>query len=176
MRAGAILAIAAAQAAVILPATARADDYFGRTATEKMTFRIDKERTSGEWIFIASLGGGAVAASGVGLLFTLDSRRKSNRISAIGRHTGQVYTSEVESTRRAALRSRTVAIVGFSVGGALLAGATVAFIATDPGSEVIDLEEYQRRFDQGQGQGQGAFVPVVDPQPGGAVLGASWAF
>jgi hypothetical protein len=172
MRAGAILAVVVFQVAVAWPSTARADDYFGRTASETVTFRIDKERTSTEWIIIASLGGGAVLASGVGLLFTLDSRRKSDQISAIGRHTGQIYTPEIESTRRSALRSRTVAIVGFSVGGALLAATAVAFIATDPGSEEIDVDEYQRRFEEGRG----AVVPIVDPQPGGAVLGASWAF
>jgi hypothetical protein len=165
--------ILAALLAVAAPTAARAQtDYFGGDAPpEDITFRTDKSRTTRQRILIAGLFGGAAVMGGVGLGFHLDSRSKSDQVSAVGDHTGRIYTPEVDDTRRAALRSRTLAIVGYGAGGALLVAGVIAYFVTEPGTRVVTVGKHK------QDQPPPPPVPVsVAPLPGGAMAAAAWSF
>jgi len=144
-------------------------DYFGEDAPEdQITFRKYKERTNKQRLFVGALLGGAVLFGGVGVYFNLDARSKSDEVSVVGSHTGQIYTQELEDTRSGALSSRNFAIASYSVGGLFLIGAAVAFYMTDPGSEVLTV---------GNEKPPEPAVPVtVAPIPGGAVVGGTWRF
>jgi hypothetical protein len=149
-------------------APAGAQDYFSG-AGEPLRFEVDRPRERSDKILMASLFGGSVLLGGVGLLFHLDSQRKSSEVSAVaGRHTGRIYTEELDDTRRAALRSRTFAIVGYSMSGALLLSTFVVYLVTDPGRETITVGD------------QLAPTPaarlMVEPVPGGALVGGQWTF
>lgn len=150
------LALAVALA-VAAPAIARGQ------AADSMSFEVDKERTTRQRVLIGSLLGGALAASGIGLLFHVDSRDKSDQVSASGPHTGRIYTRSVDDTRRAALRSRNVAIGAYGVAGGLVIASLVVFLVTDPGTETIVLGER---------------LPAigVEPVAGGALVAGGWTF
>jgi hypothetical protein len=130
-----------------------------------MSFEVDLERNTRQRVLIASLAGGALALGGVGLLFHLDSRDKSDAISASGSHTGLIYSREVDDVRRSALRSRKLAIVSYGLGIGMLAGTLVAFVMTDPGRETIVVG------------GEPATPELsLEVAEGGAVVGRSWSF
>lgn len=143
----------AALAATPAPALAQASD--------DISFKVDKERTGSNKIVLASLGGAAAVFTGVGVLFTLDSKSKSEEVNSGGLHTGLVWTAEREDTRESAIRSRNVAIVNYSIGGALTLATIIYYIATDPGEEVVI---YNSR------------APTITPVAGGAVFGARWSW
>lgn len=137
---GRILLVAAALVTAALPATAQAEDYFGGDGPPPMTFRTEKSRTRNQRLLLAGLFGGAVVTGGAGVLFHLDSRSKSDQISALPPdHTGRIYTDEVDDTRRGALRSRTLAAVGYGAGAAFLIAGVVAWYLTEPGTEVVTV-------------------------------------
>lgn len=155
-----------------VPREACADtDYFGEDApTQDITFRTDLPRTRNQRIVIASLFGGAALFGAVGLAFHLDSRSKSDEISALGDHTRVIWDDSHENTRTAARRSRTLAIAGYSAGGVLLVAGTIALYLTEPGTKVITVGE----------EAETAPAPIVPvslvPVPGGAVVGRTWSF
>jgi hypothetical protein len=171
---GRILLLAAVVVAVAAaPTRAHAQDYFGGdTPPEEITFRTDKPRSRGQRILLASLFGGAALAGGIGLVFHLDSRSKSNQVSAVGDHTGRVYDEEVDATRRGALRSRTAAIVGYGVGGAALIAGVIAWFVTEPGTEVVTAGK-----DKDTKPPPPTAPPVsLAPLPGGVLASAGWTF
>jgi hypothetical protein len=147
-------------------------DYFGQDAPpepEQISFRVDQPRTTRQRLLIGALLVGAAAAGGVGLLYHLDSRDKSNQVEAVGQHTGRVYSAEVDELRRGALASRDRAILGYAAGGLLLGGAGVAFYLTDPGDRRVTVG--------GDRPPPAPVVPVsVRFTPGGAVVRARWRF
>lgn len=157
-----LLALAGVLAA---PGGARADDYFGGEDDGRVVYRIDKDRSKNERLVIAGLAGGAVLFGGIGLLFHLDSRSASNEVSAVGDHTGRAYTAELEDTRSDALRSRNLAIVSYSIGGALVVSSVVALLLTEPGAELVTVGT----------EAQPAPLSIT-PLPGGAAVGGTWSF
>jgi hypothetical protein len=163
----------AALAVAAAPSVAHAQDYFGGDAPpEEITYRTDKPRTRNQRILLAGLFGGAALFGGAGLAFNLDSRSKSNQVSAVGDHTGRVYTDDVDDTRRGALRSRTLAIVGYSAGGACLIAGVIAFFVTEPSTEVVTVGK-----DKNKPPTPTPTVPMsVTPLPGGGMVGAAWSF
>lgn len=174
MRLSLLAALAAAALCFAGATEAHADDYFHETEPDNVLFRIDKTRSGTEKVVIGSLLGGAALFGGFGVLFTLDSKSNADAVSASGTFTGEVYTPKLDSKRRHALRSRKLAIAGYAIGGAFLAASAVAYIVTDPGTEVLDMNEYQRREDQKRSEpaGEAALVPVR----GGALVENTWAF
>lgn len=137
---GRILLVVAALATAVSPATARAEDYFGGDGPPAMTFRTQKARTRNQRLLLAGLFGGGVVAGGAGVLFHLDSRSKSDQISALPPdHTGRIYTDDVDDTRRGALRSRTLAAVGYGAGVAFLVAGVIAWSLTEPPTEVVTV-------------------------------------
>src|SRR5690606_24797840 len=108
---------------------------------EPMTFEIARERSKRVKITLAALAGSALVVAGIGALFHLDSRDKSDEVSTSGPHTGRLYTAAVDDTRRAALRSRNLTRVSYGLAGGLLVSVLVVYIATDPGTETIVIDE-----------------------------------
>ncbi len=134
-------------AAFLAPAApAAAGDYFGQDAApaHQITYRVDRPRTTRQRILLGALFGGAALAGGVGLAFHLDSRSKANDVSETGGLSGRTYDAAVDATRRGALRSRTRAIIGYSVGGALAAAGIVALVLTDPGTREVTVGKKQQ--------------------------------
>jgi hypothetical protein len=143
---------------------AHADDYFG-SDDGRVVYRLDKSRTKQQRLVIAGLAGGAVVFGGIGLLFHLDSRSASDRITEVGEHSGRTYTPEIDDQRSDALRSRNLAIAGYTIGGALVIASVVALLITEPGAELVTVGNEQ----------QPSPVSIV-PLPGGAVVGGTWSF
>jgi len=152
-------------------ASANADqpDYFGKKSVpQKVSFRQAKPRTRRQHIIIASLFGGALAFGGIGLYFHLDSRDASNTLSIAGGEPIRTYDRAADSLRDRAFRSRTLAIVGYSIGGAFIAATIAAMSMTQPGDEIISIDDEPAPKNT---------VPVsVVPVRGGAVVGKAWSF
>jgi hypothetical protein len=152
--------------ALALAITLAAPAIVGAQGDDSMSFEVDKERTARQRVLIGSLLGGALVVGGIGLLFHLDSRDKSDEVSASGPHTGRVYTREVDDTRRAALRSRAVTVAAYGAGAGLVIASLVVFLVTDPGTETIVLGD------------RAAARPSIglEPVAGGALVAGGWSF
>lgn len=165
-----IAALSAALVTLAWAGPARGEEtYFQKGGSDILTFTVDRERNSRQKVLIASLFGGALVFGGVGVVLHIDSKHKADEVSTdAGRHTGRIYTEELEDTRRAAVRSRNLAIASYAVGGGFLVGTLIAYLLTDPGEEIIHVgtEPYRP---------PGARL-LVEPTEGGALLGGAWRF
>jgi len=141
--------------ALLAPRAARAD--------KDIVIEVPGERTMDNKLLLGGLAGAGFLVGAVGAYFHLDSRSAANDVSS-AKYTGHAWTSEDEALVDRADRSKTRAIVGYSVGGALLIGAVVAFIVTEPRSETTVIHPH----------GRGS--PTLAPTSGGAVLGGMWTF
>lgn len=113
----------------------------------------------------AALGGmfaASLLVGGFGVYWHLDSRSASDDVSA-SKFTGKAWTSDDIALADQADRSKTRATIAYGIGGALLIGAAIAFIVTDPPSETVVITPTRG-------------TPTVAPTPGGAVLGGMWSF
>jgi hypothetical protein len=148
-------------------------DYFG-AAAEPMTFQVDRPRSKEAKILMASLFGGAVVFAGAGLLFHLHARGQADEVSTrTDRHTGKVYTEELDATRRDAVRAGRLAAGGYAIGGGFLIATFVAYLITDPGTETIrvgEAEETPAPAPSGRPHVQ------LEAAEGGGLVGAWWSF
>lgn len=154
---------------------AAADDYFGADAPdEDIQFRMDKPRTKGAKVWLASLFGGAAVFGGIGLGFHLRSESKADSVSAVADHTRRVYDRSVDNDRKAAVRAGRVAIASYSVAGALAIAGVVTLYLTEPGTQIVTVGQEKQQ------QQPPPSVPVsrvwVAPVDGGALAGAGWSF
>lgn len=106
--------------------------------------------------------GASLLVGALGVYWHLDSRSAADSVSA-SKFTGKAWTSEDMTIADQADRSRTRATIAYGIGGALLVGAVIAFIATDPPSETVVITPSRA-------------TPTVAPVQGGAVLGGMWSF
>jgi hypothetical protein len=120
------------------------------------------ERTTNNKLVLGGIAGAGVIAGALGLYFHLDSRSASNDVSADAK-TGRAWTQEDVDLADRASSSRTRAAVGYSIGGALLIGAAIALIVTEPKSETTVIRARSTQ-------------PTISPTPGGAVVGGMWSF
>lgn len=111
--------------------------------------------------FIGGMAGLGIALAGFGLFYHLDSRQTANSISAQG-PTGQPWTAADQGQEDYSHQLRSRAIAFYSVGGAVLVGAVLAWIFTEPQEEQIVIRP--------------RVTPTIAPTPGGAVLGGTWSF
>lgn len=144
-------------------------DYFGnKQVSQKVSFRQAKPRTHKQHMILAGLFGGALAFGGVGLYFHLDSRDATDKLQIATLEPTLTYDRTVDSTRDRAFRSRTVAIVGYSIAGAFLAATVVALAMTQPGDEIVTVDDAAEPK---------TVVPVsIAPTRGGAMVGKAWSF
>lgn len=136
----------------------------GAHAEDDIVIVTPGERTLENKLLVGGLVAGAALVSGLGLYFHLDGKSASDQVSTdvFG---GEEWTADDARLFDQAERSRTRAIVAYSAGGALLIGAVVALIVTEPPSETTVLRPRAVRV-----------VPTVAPAAGGAVLGGMWSF
>jgi hypothetical protein len=133
-----------------------------RTRRRDIVVEIPGERSLPTKLAVGGIAAGGVLAGVVGLYFHLDSRSAVDNVDA-GRFVGKPWTQDqVDQVDRAA-RSRTRAAIGYGVGGALVIGAVIAFIVTDPKSETSVIHTTRA-------------TPIVSPVPDGAVVGGAWRF
>lgn len=129
-----------------------------------IVIEIPGERSMENKLLLGGLAGAGFLAGVVGAYFHLDSRSASNDVSS-DKFTGHAWTAEDQELVDRADRSRSRAIVGYSIGGALLIGAVVTYIVTEPASERAVIHPH----------GRGSTALVV-PTEGGAVVGGMWRF
>ena len=121
---------------------------------------VPGERSRNNKLFVGGLLAAGVIASGLGVYWHLDSRDASDAVAS-DEFTGEAWTDDKVALVDRAERSRTRAIVAYSIGGAFLIGTLVAYIITDPKSETAIIQT-------------GAIVaPTTD---GGAMVSKAWSF
>ncbi len=131
-------------------------------AAKDIVIETPGERTSQQKALVGGLAGAGVLLGALGVYFHLDSRDASDEVTADG-FTGRSWTPDKQDAVDRAERSRTLAAVGYGVGGALLIGAVISLIVTEPKSEITVIRPR-------------AAVPTVSPTQGGAVFGGTWSF
>jgi hypothetical protein len=141
--------------ALVAPRIARAD--------KDIVIEIPGERTMEQKLFVGGLAGAGLLVGAIGAYFHLDSREAANDVGS-DTYTGHAWTAEDRALVDQADRSRTRAIVGYSIGGGLLIGAIVAYILTDPPSETAVIHPH----------GRGS--AMVTPTEGGAMAVGTWSF
>jgi hypothetical protein len=115
------------------------------------------ERTTKNIAILASVAGAGVLLGGIGVYYNLDSRSAANDVSA-HRSLSVPWTSDRQATYDRAHDSGVKAGIFYGVGGALLVGAAVALIVTQPKDETTVIH------------------PHIEGGPGGATLGGTWSF
>jgi hypothetical protein len=150
------LAFAICAAAVALaPRHVRADG--------DIVIDVPGERTFENKLLVGGLAGGGLIAGALGVYFHLDSRSAASDVTS-DHFTGHAWTAADADSVARADSSKTRAIVAYSLGGALLLGAAVALIVTEPKSTTAVIHPH----------GRGS--PTVAPTEGGAVVGGLWSF
>ena len=132
-------------------------------ADQDIVIEIPGERSTENKILLGSLGGAGLLLGVLGAYWHLDSRSASNDVSADS-FTGHAWTAEDQETLDRADRSRGRAIIAYSAGGALLVGAAIVYILTEPKSETAVIRPH----------GRGS--PSVTATDGGAIIGGTWSF
>ncbi len=117
-------------------------------------------RTRRAKILSGGLLAAGVIAGSVGLVYTLDSRTQANKVSA-QLFTGKTWSDELQRAVDNTDRSRTRAIIAYSIGGAFVAGAIAAYIATEPKAERHVIRPHHAG---------------LTPVRGGAVATSEWSF
>jgi len=115
------------------------------------------ERSAKNIAILASVAGAAALIGGLGVYYNLDSKSASDEVSA-HRPLSVPWTTDRQATYDRAHDSAVKAEIFYGVGGALLIGAVVGLIVTQPKTETTVIH------------------PHVAVGPGGAVLGGSWSF
>ncbi len=141
--------------ALVAPRIARAD--------KDIVIEIPGERTTEQKLLVGGLAGAGVIIGAIGAYFHNDSRSASDDVGS-DRFTGHAWTSEDQDLVDRADRSKSRAIIGYSIGGALLIGAVVAYIVTDPPSETATIHPH--------GRGSAGLAPT----DGGAMAFGAWSF
>jgi hypothetical protein len=116
------------------------------------------ERSRNNKLMIGGTFGAAVIVGAIGGYFHLDSRDASNQVSS-SIPTGKPWTPARAELVDRAESSRSAAIVAYSVGGAIVVGAIVAYIMTEPKSETSVIR-----------------TTAIAPTDGGAVVTTGWSF
>ncbi len=158
------VAVALALGAGVPRGEAAADDVAPapRRRPRELVIEIPGERSRANAIALAAVAGAGVLAGAAGLYFHLDARSVGEGVEA-DRFTGRVWTQAQADLVARAERSSAVAAVCYGAGGALVLGAAIAYIVTEPRSETSVIRTTHA-------------IPAVAPVPGGAVLGGAWRF
>ena len=129
--------------------------------TREIKVEVPGERTQNNKLVIGGVAAAGLIASAVGLYSHLDSRDAANAVNA-DYFTGTAWNDDKVDLVDRAERSKTRAIVMYSVGGALIVGAIAAWIFTDPKSETQIIRT-----------GGVAVTPTDD---GGGMVSRMWSF
>jgi len=119
------------------------------------------DRSTDNIEFVVGLTGVGLVLTGLGVFYNFDSRSASNAVNAV-MPTGQPWTTGDQIDYDDAHRYAHDAAIFYSLGGAVLIGALVTWIATAPDDHTVVIRPHA--------------APTIAPTPGGAVLGGSWRF
>lgn len=133
-----------------------------RPKPREIEIEIPGERSTANIVTLAAIAGAGAIVGGIGVYFNLDARSAQQDVEA-NKFTAKPWTEVQVALVERADRSSTRAGIAYGVGGALLIGATVAFIITAPKSETSVIRTTSA-------------TPTIAPAPGGAVLGGAWRF
>jgi hypothetical protein len=95
---------------------------------------VPGERSRDNKLLVGGLAAGGLLVSALGVYWHLDARDASSAVES-AEFTGKAWTAEQVGLVDRADRSRTRAIVAYSLGGAILIGTIVTYIITAPKSE-----------------------------------------
>ena len=126
---------------------------------QDIVITTEGERTTTNIAVLASVAGLGTVLGGLGLYFHLDGRSAANNVSATN-PTSKPWTAADQSDFDRAHSSRTDAVILYSLGGAMLIGAVVALIVTEPKEQTSVIHPHT----------------TLSPTPGGAMLGRMWQF
>jgi hypothetical protein len=141
-----------------------AQDYVPPPAAKPYTVEIPGERSRSNVLKLAGVAGAGVLFGALGVYYNLDSRDASNRVSADS-FTAKPWTPAQQADIDRAHDSKIKAGVFYGVGGALIIGAAIAFIITEPKSQIVEIRPHAPKA-----------TPTVAPTSGGAILGEMWTF
>lgn len=124
---------------------------------------VPGDRDARNIALVAGIAGAGAVFSAIGVYYHLDSKSAADEVST--KHpTNLPWTADDQAAVDRAHGSGIKAGVFYGIGGAVLIGAIVTYIVTEPKSETTVIHPHY------------AAVPVVAPAPGGAVLGGAWSF
>jgi hypothetical protein len=128
---------------------------------------VEGERSRNNRIAIWSVAGAGFLIGAVGLYYNLDARSSANAVTA--QDMGHVaWTPTLQAEYDNAHSSSVKAGVFYGIGGAVIIGAIVGAIVTQPHSETTVIHPH--------GAGGTAAIPTVSPTAGGALVGGAWSF
>jgi len=121
------------------------------------------ERSQNNIITLWSVAGAGALIGAIGLYYNLDARSASNDVNAVSQ-AHLPWTPQLQAKFDQAHDSSTKAAVFYSIGGAVVVGAIVGAILTQPKDETTVIHPH------------GTGTALVAPTPGGAVVGGAWSF
>jgi len=154
-----VAATTAAHAQPSEPADPADTPIFKPSVGHDIVVETQEDRSTANIAAIAGVAGAGALLGGLGVYFHLDSRTQSDKVSA-GKPTSRPWSPADQAAGDQAASDRTKAAVFYGVGGALLIGAVVAMIVTDPGSTKTVIHPHT----------------AIAPTPGGAIAMRSWSF
>jgi hypothetical protein len=139
--------------------------YFAPPKGHEYTIKSYPDRSRANVMGLSLTAGAGAVVGAVGVYFHLDSRDKSDALSA-HKLTGLPWTPERQAQYDAAHRSAVTAGVLYGIGGALVLGAAIAFMVTEPKMETITITPHTNPKP----------TALIAPTPGGALVGGMWSF
>lgn len=121
------------------------------------------ERSQNNLILLWSVSGAGALLGAVGVYYTLDARSASNDITTVS-SAHVPWTPQLQAKYDQAHDSSTKAAVFYGIGGAVIVGAIVGAIMTQPKEETTVIHPH------------GGGAPTFAPTAGGAVVGGMWSF
>jgi hypothetical protein len=151
-------------ATVVGVAVALAAAPSARADNRDIVIKSQGERSGKTVAVLAGLAGAGVLLGGIGVYFNLDSRDAADSVS---QH--RFVHAPWDATRQAAYdraaSSGTDAKIAYGIGGALLVGAIIGYIVTEPATETTVIHP------------RGWVTPTASLTPGGgAMVGGTWSF
>ena len=129
-----------------------------------MVITVEGERSLDNRLVLWSVTGAGAILGGIGLYYNLDARSSANAVTTIdAAHVP--WTAARQADYDNAHSSSVKAGVFYGLGGAVIIGAIIGAIVTQPHSETTVLHPH----------GAGA-TALVAPTPDGALVGGTWSF
>ena len=113
---------------------------------------------------LAGIVGAGALLSGLGVYYNLDSKTAADNVSPKHPTNAPWTQTQIDEVDRAH-SSAVKAGIFYGVGGAVLVGAIVTFIVTQPQAETTIIHPHYTRVQ-----------PILAPTPTGALIGGAWSF
>jgi hypothetical protein len=131
------------------------------SADHPITITTPGDRSAENLELVGGMAGLGLIVTGLGVFYHLDSRSTSNTVNAEA-PTSLPWTDADQAQYDHAHSLAVRAGVCYGIGGAILIGALITWIATAPADQHTVIQPH--------------VTPTVAPTPGGAMLGGSWSF